>query len=267
MHLEIAVTSAAGARIAHQGGAERVELCTGLELGGLTPSNGLVEAVVEEGIDTHVLIRPRPGDFHYSLAEIAQSCREITHLGTLGVSGVVIGALDQHGSLDTPSIMRLVETARSVDEKMEITFHRAIDLAPDPVSIVEELIPLGFKRVLTSGKSNRAVDGLALIRQLADAVQDRLQIMAGGGIRTQDIQPLLAEGLADAVHLSAKQLFEPEASGTVSLGSAANNPGAYFVTSGDMVRDASLAVRQAVSSLTGQSLSGSHFATGDRRIG
>ncbi|WP_026819147.1 copper homeostasis protein CutC [Arthrobacter castelli] len=245
MDLEIAVTSATGARISREGGANRVELCSGLELGGLTPSNGLVTAVVEEGIDTHVLIRPRPGDFHYSADDVAQSCLEIASLGKIGISGIVIGALNQYGAVDIPSIRRLVDTAHSVDETMEITFHRAVDLAPDPANIVEELMPLGFTRVLTSGKSNRAVDGIPVIKELANTVGGRIQIMAGGGIRAQDIHPLLAEGRADAVHLSAKKLFEPGATGDVSLGSAAENPGSYYVTNERVVRDASLAVKQA----------------------
>ncbi|MYX21863.1 copper homeostasis protein CutC, partial [Streptomyces sp. SID8380] len=131
--LEIAVTSAAGARVARDHGADRVELCTGLELGGLTPSAALVESVAAVGTPVQVLVRCRPGDFVHDAEEIALMTAEVRSVIASGARGVVIGALTAEGTLDVEAVARLRDAAREADPAAEVTLHRAIDVAADPV--------------------------------------------------------------------------------------------------------------------------------------
>ncbi|NED90400.1 copper homeostasis protein CutC, partial [Streptomyces sp. SID11233] len=159
--LEIAVTSAAGARAARENGADRVELCTALELGGLTPSAALVEAVAAEGLPVQVLVRCRPGDFVHDAEEIALMAAEVRSVIASGAAGVVIGALTADGALDTDAVARLAGAARASGRPVEVTLHRAIDQSADPVATAALLPPLGLTRVLTSGGAPAAADGLA----------------------------------------------------------------------------------------------------------
>lgn len=201
--LEIAVQDPDGAAAAIAAGADRLELCTGLSTGGLTPSMGLVQAVVSAAGPgrVHVLVRPREGGFVYTAAEVDVMVRDVAALAaTPGVAGVVIGALVHGGTLDMDATARMIEAAG----ELEVTFHRAIDVCPDPLALLDGLLELGVARVLTSGCAARSIDGLDTIAALAARAGDRLQIQAGGGVRTQDIPALLDAGAA-AVHLSARR--------------------------------------------------------------
>ncbi len=148
--LEIAVTSPAGALVARDGGADRVELCIGLELGGLTPSQALVEATHETGIPAHALVRCRPGGFTYDDDELALMEREVRTVLRSGAAGVVVGALRPDRTLDEDALRRFVAATRSVSAHAEVTLHRAVDHAADPVATVARLADLGVTRVLTS---------------------------------------------------------------------------------------------------------------------
>ncbi|WIB67126.1 copper homeostasis protein CutC [Curtobacterium sp. MCBD17_035] len=202
--LEIAVTSAAGAVVARDGGADRVELCTALELGGVTPAQGLVEAVVTVGIPAHVLVRCRPGDFVYDEDEIATMIREVRAVVASGARGVVVGALGPDGMLDIATIARLRSAARDVRADVEVTVHRAIDHAADPIAAAATLPTLGVTRVLTSGGAATAPQGLATITRMV-AAAGPVQVMAGSGVAPQDVPAFANAGVA-AVHLSAKRL-------------------------------------------------------------
>lgn len=234
--LEVAVTSPAGAGSALAGGADRVELCTGLELGGLTPSQALVELTVDSGIPVHVLIRCRPGNFAYDEDDVTLMSREVTTVLAAGASGVVIGALTPDGELDREATTRLVAAARGVREGAEITFHRAVDHAADPVPLVAELSDLGIGRVLTSGGAAHAMDGaLTLAAMLAES--GPVQVMAGGGVRLEDIPALAAVGV-QAIHLSAKRAVPVGRTGGVPLGVADDGADAgvsHYVTDRSVV--------------------------------
>ncbi len=161
--LEIAVTSPTGALVARDGGADRVELCVGLELGGLTPSQALVEATHETGIPAHALVRCRPGGFTYDDDELALMEREVRTVLRSGAAGVVVGALRPDRTLDDDALRRFVDAARSVSAHAEVTLHRAVDHAADPVATAARLADLGLTRVLTSGGAASAPAGAATI--------------------------------------------------------------------------------------------------------
>ncbi|MFE4369224.1 copper homeostasis protein CutC [Streptomyces sp. NPDC056835] len=237
--LEIAVTSPAGARVALDHGADRVELCTGLELGGLTPSAALVEAVAAVGLPVQVLVRCRPGDFVHDAEEIALMAAEVRSVIASGASGVVVGALTADGALDTDAVTRLAAAAHDAGCPVEVTLHRAIDLSTDPVATAALLPALGLTRVLTSGGAPAAGEGLAALAAMVDAAPG-VQVMAGGGVRPADIPALTATGIA-AVHLSAKRRAEPRRGGAwIPLGasSASAEQDTYFVTDPAMVAEA-----------------------------
>ncbi|MBN9630386.1 MAG: copper homeostasis protein CutC [Actinobacteria bacterium] len=236
--VEIAVQDVAGVRVALAEGADRVELCVALGLGGLTPSAGLVAKAVEEATEAgrsgfvHVLVRPRGGGFVYDADELETTLADICFARQAGAGGVVVGALDSAGRLDREAIARFVEAAGS----LELTFHRAFDTVADPETAADVLVELGVTRVLTSGGAPRSIDGVDTLRALAQRVGDRLQVMAGGGVRVQDIPAFTRAGV-DAVHLSARQ--------TVS--GAPSGPGGgdarYDITDPVTVREAVAATR------------------------
>ncbi|GAB3556445.1 copper homeostasis protein CutC [Spelaeicoccus albus] len=237
--LEIAVTSPEGACTARDNGADRVELCTGLELGGLTPSEGAVALTVETGIPTFALLRCRPGDFVYDESELRTMEREARCLAAAGVAGVVLGALQADGSLDAAGTRRLVAAARDVAPTVRITFHRAIDHAADPIEVVGGLADLGVDQVLTSGGADTAVDGAAAIARMSEEARG-VGIMAGGGLTPSTLEPVIGAG-ADAVHMSAKLRTERVRRTNVSLG-AADSGDSYFVTDAATVRSARAAL-------------------------
>jgi len=235
--LEIAVTSAAGTRTARANGATRVELCAALELGGVTPSAGLVEAALAEagaGFEVHALVRPRPGDFGYDAGELATSVGEVRTLARAGVHGVVVGALTADRRVDLEALRALAGAAREIAPDVVVTFHRALDQAGSVVDAFAALADSGLvDRVLTSGGAPRAIEGLGTIRELASVSAGRVQVMAGGGVGLDDIAALVEAG-ANAVHLSAKRRV-PGAGARVALGAGDVDPGSHFVTDGDLV--------------------------------
>ncbi|MDQ0707866.1 copper homeostasis protein [Arthrobacter woluwensis] len=245
MLLEIAVTSSHGVAIAAREGADRVELTTALELGGLTPSQGLMEAGMEAAggaVEVHPLIRCRPGDFLYSADELSLMEREIRALLGQGASGVVVGALTADGEIDREALLRLSAAAREVRDDAALTLHRAIDQAQDAERALDTVIGLGFTRVLSSGQQATVAAGLEQLGRMRRHGQDRIQIMAGGGLSLEDIPAVRTAGL-DAVHLSAKKVISTAQGGTVSLGAADGaDPTAYLVTDAAVVRAARKAI-------------------------
>jgi copper homeostasis protein len=203
--LEIAVTSHTAAATALALGADRVELCSALELGGVTPSQALVEATLEAGGPTHVLVRSRPGDFVYATDDVQLMCREARAVVRAGAAGVVIGALTPAGELDLAAITAMADAARTVRPDVEITVHRAIDASADPVRCAEALAASGLAptRLLTSGGAEAVGDALDVVRAMV-AAAGPIQVMAGGGVTPAVIPALLGTGVA-AVHLSAKR--------------------------------------------------------------
>lgn len=187
---------------ARDGGADRIELCSALELDGLTPSAGLLKSAltVMEGKPVHVLIRPRGGDFVYNQEETEVIEEDIRHAVNAGAAGIVFGALKPDGSVDAELCRRLREQHPSV----KFTFHRAFDYAADPLEALDTIIEMGFDYLLTSGQASDALRGSSLIRQLVERADGRIRIMAGGGV-TPDNIGMIAErtGVRD-LHGSAK---------------------------------------------------------------
>lgn len=202
--LEIAVQDVAGAVVAAERGADRLELCAALAAtGGLTPSIGLLDAVVAavpSHVGVHVLVRPRAGSFGYSSAEVDVQVRDVRSAVAAGAAGVVVGALSLAGTVDRTTVARLVEAA----DGREVTFHRALDVVPALEPAIDDLVRLGVLRVLTSGGAPRSIDGLERLTVTVAHAAGRLQVMAGGGVRPADIPALVGTGV-DAVHLSASR--------------------------------------------------------------
>ncbi|MBM7367190.1 copper homeostasis protein CutC [Gordonia hydrophobica] len=215
--LEVAVQDVAGAVIAREGGADRIELCAALgATGGLTPSAASISETCAVGIDVHVLIRTRPGGFVYSDDELDVLAADIAAAVQLGARGVVIGALRPDATLDLAGTRRLVDAARTVEQTagraVDVTFHRAMDAVADPVAAITALGGLGVNRVLTSGGAARAGDGSAVLAALV-AADSGVQVMAGGGVDVGSIASIVATGV-HAVHLSAKTTVpDPGATG------------------------------------------------------
>lgn len=203
--LEIAVTGSVGAAIAVNAGADRLEICEALEIGGITSNPETIEATLAVcgSVGVHALIRPRGGNFVYSQAEIELMIAQARRTAAQGVAGLVIGALDAQGLVDLPSMSRLIAEVKGINQNLELTFHRAIDASAHPVTVIGQLIDLGFTRVLSSGGAAAAPDGVQTLAAMATAAKDKIQIMAGGGMQPQTIAPVIAVGI-DAVHFSAK---------------------------------------------------------------
>ena len=203
--LEFAVQDVAGAVGARRVGADRVELCAALgSTGGLTPSIGMIEAVVSTGIPVHALIRCRAGGFVYSEAEeIAVMNADAKAAVSAGAAGLVVGALTPAHRVDLDALERILDGV-PVDS-IELTFHRAIDQIGDRSAAIDRLIAAGMTRVLSSGGATFCAAGLDELAAMVDQAAGRLQIMAGGGITVADIPALRRIGV-DAVHLSARRV-------------------------------------------------------------
>jgi len=202
--LEIAANSLASALAAQDAGAGRVELCASLGEGGLTPSYATIALARERlRIPLHVLIRPRTGDFLYSDLELETMLGDIEMCVRLGCDGVVIGALDADGDVAMAQCRQLIAAAG----RLGVTFHRAFDLARDPLRALEDIVALGCARVLTSGQCATAPEGAELLRALVDQAAQRIVIMPGGGINVDNIAALRAETGATEFHASAKRVL------------------------------------------------------------
>ena len=182
--IEGCVDSFASAMAAIGGGADRLELCGSLVIGGVTPSPALFQQVraAWEG-RIHVLIRPRFGDFLYTDREGAQMEEEIASFRELGADGVVIGALTPDGALDEALLGRLMAQAGN----LSVTLHRAFDMARDPIEALERAVALGFQTILTSGQAPSATQGMDCLRALRERAEGRISIMAGSGVKEENI--------------------------------------------------------------------------------
>ena len=202
--LEVCVDEPAGVEAAAAGGADRIELCSGLALGGLSPSPSFVSAALERGLIVHAMVRPRAGDFVYSADEIELMIAEIGMLEAAGVHGVVVGATRADGTPDSESLGRLRDAAAGI----QIVLHRAVDLAPDPIEAVELACALGYDHVLSSGGAMAAANGAAMLERMVAAAAGRTSIIAGSGITPENVADLIRETGVPAVHSSASTAVE-----------------------------------------------------------
>jgi copper homeostasis protein len=197
--VEICVEGAVAAVAASQGGADRVELCSHLAVGGVTPSAGAIAvACAQLTIPVHVLVRPRGGDFVVSPLERAEMRHDILTCKRLGAAGVVLGGLTPEGTVDRHVVAEHLEIARP----MSVTFHRAFDVVRDPLEALEALIELGVDRILTSGRGRPAREALPLLQTLVERAHGRLIVLAGGSVAMADLGPLAQAGLSE-VHIGS----------------------------------------------------------------
>lgn len=206
IELEVCVESVAGARAAIAGGADRLELCAALALGGLTPSQGLVAAVVPvasaAGVPVRAMVRPRAGDFAYDADMLALAQVEAAALLAQGVEGLVFGAV-RGGALDCEALRTWAAGLARPFAPPGLTLHRAVDLLDDPVSAVDQAIALGFDRILTSGGAITAFEGAATIGAMVRQAGGRIRIVAGAGVRPDGVSALIAATGVRDVHASA----------------------------------------------------------------
>ena len=215
--LEVCVDSAEGLHSAIEGGADRIELCSALELGGLTPSQALMALASKAPIPVYAMIRPHAGSFCFSAEDESLMAADIGNARNAGLAGVVLGASLPDGSLDVTLLERLVAEAKGLGT----TLHRAFDLVPDAETALEQAIALGFERILTSGLSQTAEEGLDNLRQLAGKAGKRIGIMPGSGVSADNVGRIIEATGATEVHASCRVSVEEKDSRAIAFGFAA----------------------------------------------
>lgn len=228
--LEVCCSNIESVMAASTAGAHRIELCSALETGGVTPSIGFIEKAVEifKG-DMMVLIRPRSGDYIYSSLEIDLMVRDIQAAIEKGATGVVVGALLNDDEIDVEACKIFIQAA----EGHQIVFHRAFDRVKDPMRSIDTLVELGFDRILTSGcypNVNEGLDSLMALNKYAD---NRITIMPGGGVTPLNAAEIIARTGCHEIHASAKQRKSNIADQSIQSDIAT----AYDVTSPEIVKE------------------------------
>ena len=244
--LEICVDSVESALAADRGGAQRVELCGNLLEGGTTPSAGLIETVRQKiRIEVCVIIRPRGGDFCYTAYEFECMKRDIVAAKRLGADGVVFGILDPEGHIDIARTSELVDLARP----MKVTFHRAFDMASDLLQALEDVCRSGADRLLTSGGKQECEEGADTIAEIVKAARGRITIMAGGGIRHNNVANILENTGVNEIHVGfRKPVPSPMVyrNPHVAVGKAKNSEYQRWQVSEDDVRELQRSVKTGV---------------------
>lgn len=200
MIVEICCTSKSSLHNSIEGGASRLEVCENLMEDGLTPSLGFLKEVLETtSLSVHVLIRPRAGNFVYTQEEIQTTTLQIEQVKSMGINGVVIGALNRDQNLPLAVLKKWVQVAQPLD----LTFHRAFDKTEKPIESLKKIMDLGFDRILTSGQESTAKKGLPLLKEMQTVAKEQIVIMPGGGINIHNCELFFREGFKE-IHLSAK---------------------------------------------------------------
>ncbi|MCQ2005736.1 copper homeostasis protein CutC [Rhizobium sp. NRK18] len=218
--LEVCIDDEIGMMAAYRGGAGRLELCSALSIGGLTPTPGLIAAAVNLSIPCYAMIRPRDGDFVYSESEFSMLMREIDMVRRAGVDGVVLGATLPDGRLD----YNLLKILTGHSEGLGMTLHRAIDLVPDFDEAVEMAISLGFERILTSGGKRTAPEGVDVLERAIEVAAGRISIMPGSGVNSETIDVLLPRLKTNEIHGSCSVSVPVSNPKVIELGFAPTNP-------------------------------------------
>lgn len=230
--LEVCAASPASARAALEGGADRIEFCRNLQVGGLTPDRWEIERLAETfPLPVHVLVRPRAGDFVYDAEEFACVLDEIRQCREAGAAGVVTGCLTTTGDPDVDRMRRVIDAA----DGLHVTFHRAFDLVPRPFEAMDRLAEIGVARILTSGGRADVIQGAATLRRWVEWADGRLEIMPGGGIRVENLSELHRAVGARSYHASLQAL---PGSG------AADSASSEGVTDAERVRQAKEVLRR-----------------------
>ena len=199
LRFELCVESLEAARVAEAGGADQVELCAGLTQGGVAPSAELMRATVRAvSIPVSVLIRPRDGSFHFTAGEFDLMRQQIDEAGQAGAAAVAVGALLSNGRVDVARTRELVERAAP----MKATFHRAFDGTPDLLEALEDVIATGANCLLTSGGQADVLSGVDWIARVRERAGDRLEVMAGGGLRLDNLAEVVRRTGVSMLHSS-----------------------------------------------------------------
>ena len=213
MKIEVCCPDLASVKRAIEGGADRIELCTALELDGLTPTREEIRQAVSmchaAGVKVHVLVRSREGNFVYNESEVQQMSDEIVMSLEEGADGIVIGALTEDGALDIPTCQKWIAVAKEWQKEqgraeLGITFHRAFDVCRNPMQALEEIIAMGCNRLLTSGQKPSAYEGIPMLKELVEASEGRLCILAGAGVSAENYMQIVEEAGVTEVHGSFK---------------------------------------------------------------
>lgn len=194
---EVCVDTYDGAVIAANSGADRIELCSSLAEGGLTPSIGLMTACAKLPVPVNAMIRPRAGGFHFSADELAIMCADAKAAESVGMAGIVTGATTPAGEVDLPFLEALLAATA-----LPATLHRAIDTVADPVAAIETAVALGFERILTSGGEASAAAGSETIGKMVQAAAGRISVMAGSGITCDNVREILTRTGVREIHAS-----------------------------------------------------------------
>jgi copper homeostasis protein len=201
--IEVCIDNIESLHNAISGGATRIELCSSLALGGLTPSYGFMQQAVRlSAIPVYAMIRPRQGDFLYSEEEIEIMRQDIEAAHQAGLNGVVLGVLTHDGDIHLPFASALCEFAHALG--LGITFHRAFDQCRNAEQALDDVISLGCERILTSGLAPTAPQGIEVIKSLVKQANGRISIMAGAGVNAENVRVLVEKTHVQEVHLSGK---------------------------------------------------------------
>lgn len=199
MKIELCAASVTAIKLAKELNFDRIELCENLVQGGITPSAGRIEYALETGIETHILIRPRPGGFYYSKEEISIMIADIKTAKRMGANGVVVGALNNYRAIDEETLKAFIDAADGI----EVTYHRAFDdCVLDWQKRIDILINTGVVRLLTSGLASNITNGIPVLKEMKDYIDGKIQLMPGGGINASNVSRIIKEVEPDAVHFS-----------------------------------------------------------------
>ena len=236
--LEICVDDLAGVEAAVAGGADRIELCSALEIGGLTPSPALIWHAVATGVTVHAMIRPRAGNFLLDARDVALMADDIRLALDLGAAGVVIGSLLPDRTLDHSALAAF----RAAAGDAILVLHRAIDLTPDPIAAIRDAGNLGIDKVLSSGGARTAHEGTITLAAMVATAGDRLKVIAGSGVRPDNVVDIMLRTGVREVHSSATIAAPPAEPDVQRLGFGGNR----VVVDVDMIKRLRAAVRESV---------------------
>jgi copper homeostasis protein len=209
MKLEVVVYNIESAFKALEGGADRVEVCADPGAGGTTPAMGTVEVIRQNvSLDVYAMLRPRGGDFIYSSYEFHAMKRDLSQFQRLSVDGVVLGILNNNGTIDKKRCAELIQRARP----LKVTCHRAFDMTRDPVEALEDCIEAGFDRILTSGQHTTALEGVDVIANVREKAGNRIAIMAGSGVNESTVREIVSKTGVEEIHFSASDFRKSSSS-------------------------------------------------------